>query len=260
MRKPEFEWPASAWMVTPVRSVPESASLASVVKLFEQLHVSALPVVDSSSRLTGVINTADLIRAGRLSAHAGNEPLLWVPERAVVEFMTTSVPVVRPYLPLWACAARMVDQRTRRLYVAEDGPLEGVLSTREMMLALVKARVETPLAELAEPAVSIASSSPLSAAHLASLRQDHIVVTLDKVPVGIFSRNEAGNSREAKPEDRVSLWMDTSVIRFAAATPTCVAADKAVKMGARYVVASDADGAVRVITGLAFARLVNDLD
>src|SRR5688572_13445441 len=76
-RVQEFEHSASSWMAAPVYSIAESARLVAAATLFDELGVSALPVVDVSSRLTGLISRADLIRAGRLrvSSQRG-EPLL----------------------------------------------------------------------------------------------------------------------------------------------------------------------------------------
>ena len=256
----EFELPVTSWMVSPVYTIAESARLAMAARLFDEFGVSALPVLDASSRLTGVISKGDLIRAGRLrSSGTRGEPLLWLPDKTVVEFMLTSVPVVRPQLPLWACAARMVDQASPRLYVTEDGPLEGVVSTREMVRAVSRSNVTTPIAELGIPSASIAASAPLSVAHAqmaAPSAQCLIVHNADGVPVGVFSRAEARASIEASPEDSVNMWMDARVISFSGKTPTREAAEKALLAGCRYGITRAAEHPSRVVSGLAFASVV----
>lgn len=257
----EFERPASEWMVTPVYTVREGAPLAMAAKLFDELGVSALPVLDASSRLTGLIGKQELVRAGRLRPGSKyGEPVLWLPERPVVQFMRTSVPVVRRNLPLSACAARMLSQDTRRLYVAEDGPLEGVLSTREMMRAVARARVEVPLRELARPSPTLEDSAPLSSAsaQLASTPREWLAITRQGVSVGVFSGRERRNSVEASPAEPVATWMEKDVVALAADTLAYEAAEAAVQSGASYVVAHDArSGEYRVISGLSFARIVS---
>ncbi|MEO8177214.1 MAG: CBS domain-containing protein [Deltaproteobacteria bacterium] len=253
-----FELPASSWMVTPVYTVPESTPLSTAARLLDELGVSALPVLDASSRLTGFISRGDLIRGGRLrSGSTPGEPMLWLPNKTVVELMTSSVPVVRPDQPLWACAARMLDHGITRLYVTEDGPLEGVISTRELFRAVVRAEVATPIGELEGPSPTVDASEPLSLAvqQLAQSPEDFIVVTTDGIPSGIFSSIQARVSREVGLEEPVGLWMDASVIALPAATPTCHAAADALRAGRRYVVARDAQQGCRVISGFSFARL-----
>jgi CBS domain-containing protein len=253
-----FELPASSWMVTPVYTVPESTPLSTAARLLDELGVSALPVLDASSRLTGFISRGDLIRGGRLRAGSTpGEPLLWLPDKTVVELMTSSVPVVRPDEPLSVCAARMLEHGIRRLYVTEDGPLEGVISTRELMRAVVRAEVATPIGELEGPSPTVAASDPLSLAvqQLAQSPEDFVVVTTEGAPSGIFSSIEARVSREVRPEEAVGLWMDTSVVTLPASTPVCHAATEALRSGRRYVIAHDGQQRCRVISGFSFARV-----
>jgi len=253
-----FELPASSWMVTPVHTLPESTLLSTAARLLDELGVSALPVLDASSRLTGFISRSDLIRGGRLRASSTpGEPLLWLPDKAVVELMTASVPVVRPDQPLSECAARMLDHGIRRLYVTEDGPLEGVISTRELLQAVARAEVATPIGELEGPSPTLADTEPLSRAlqELAQSPEDFIVLTSEGTPSGIFSSIEARVSREVGPEEPVGLWMDPSVIALPAATPACRAAAEALRLRRRYVLACDAQQRCRVLSGFSFARI-----
>jgi CBS domain-containing protein len=245
-------------MVTPVQTVPENTPLSTAARLLDELGVSALPVLDASSRLTGFITRGDLIRGGRLrTGKTPGEPLLWLPDKTVVELMTSSVPVVRPDQPLSECAARMLEHGIRRLYVTEDGPLEGVISTRELMRAVVRAEIATPIEELEGPSPTVAGSEPLSLAvqKLAQSPEDFIVVTSEGTPTGIFSNVEARVAREVGPEQQVGFWMDASVITMPAVTSACLAAAEALRSGSRYVIARDAQQRCRVISGFSFARL-----
>jgi CBS domain-containing protein len=253
-----FELPASSWMVTPVHTVPENTPLSTAARRLDELGISALPVLDASSRLTGYISRGDLIRAGRLrTGSMPGAPLLWLPDKNVVEFMNSSVPVVRPDQPLSECAARMLEHGISRLYVTEDGPLEGVISTRELLRAVVRAEIATPIEALEGPCPTVAADEPLSLAvqQLAESTEDFIVVTSGGAPTGIFSSVEARVAREVGPEQQVGLWMDASVITLPGATSACLAAAEALRSGSRYVIAHDAQQRCRVISGFSFARV-----
>jgi CBS domain-containing protein len=238
-----FDSPVSQWMVSPVFTVREKARLEEAASLFTELRVSALPVLDSSSRLTGIISRSDLMQAGRYVRESKEEARRFrLPEAAVSELTHSRVPVIRRDLALSDCARRMVKQRIYRLYVAEDGPLEGVVSTREMQRAVSEARIETPLDAILNRTVeAVPVECPLSTA-TARLFADPsltLIVTRSGVPVGLFSQQEAAVAREAEPTDCVELWMDGSVLCLPAQTPLYIAAERAYETRCRYIVALD---------------------
>lgn len=261
-----FDSPASQWMVSPVFTIREKARLAEAASLFAELRVSALPVLDSSSRLTGIISRSDLMQAGRfLRESREEERRLRLPEAFVSELTHSRVPVIRRDVALSDCARRMVKQQIYRLYVAEDGPLEGVVSTREMQRAVAQARIEMPLDVILSRAVeSVPAESTLSTA-TARLFADPsltLIVTRSGVPVGLFAEQEAAVAREADPTDSVELWMDGSVLALPPETPLYLAAERAYETRCRYIIAQDAaaqDPAARVTgftSGMGFAQVV----
>ena len=76
-------------MVSPVFTIREKTRLAEVASLFTELRVSALPVLDSSSRLTGIISRSDLMQAGRFVRESREEERrLRLPEVSVSELTT----------------------------------------------------------------------------------------------------------------------------------------------------------------------------
>lgn len=269
--KSTFDSPVSDWMVSPVVTIREKASLTEAANLFAELRVSALPVLDSSSRLTGIISQADLMQAGRFVRESQEGARhLRLPVATVHQFTRSRVPVIRRGLALSACARRMVKQRAHRLYVAEDGPLEGVVSTREMQRAVAEARLEAPLDSILVRSVEvIPSECPLARATARRLEEPSLtlIVTRAGVPVGVFSEEEDAVAREADPTDPVELWMDKSVLSLPGSTPMFEAARRAYEDRCRYIVAREeedgagaqAGGAGRVVgvtSALGFAEVV----
>lgn len=256
-----FDSPVSQWMVSPVFTIREMAYLTEAANLFTELRVSALPVLDSSSRLTGIISRSDLMQAGRFVRESrAEERRLRLPEVCVSELTNGRVPVIRRDLALSDCARRMVKQQLYRLYVAEDGPLEGVVSTREMQRAVAEARIETPLDVILTRTVEAVPVEGLLSEATARLFADPsltLIVTRGGVPVGLFSEQEAAVAREADPTDSVELWMDASVLSLPAQTPLYVAAERAYEARCRYIVAQDPAARVTGFTsGMGFAQIV----
>lgn len=255
-----FDSPVSSWMVSPVFTIREHALLTEAASHFDEQRVSALPVLDGSSRLSGIISRADLMQAGRFVRESGErERHLRLPHARVGEFMNSRVPVIRRELALSACAQRMLRHGVHRFYVAEDGPLEGVVSTREMLRAVAEARLEVPLLSILNASVSsIPADSPLALA-TARLRADEsltLVVTKDSVPVGVFSQHEATTAREADPEDHIETWMDASLLSLPGQTPVHRAAAQAYEARSRYIVSHDAVTVTGLTSGIGFAQLV----
>jgi predicted transcriptional regulator len=259
MKNP-FDSRVSQWMVSPVFTIREDAPLAEAARRFDELGVSELPVLDGSSRLTGIISRADLLQAGRFVRQSRDrERHLWLPEARVSEFTRSRVPVVRRDLTLSMCARHMLMHHFRRVYVAEDGPLEGVVSTREMMRAVAEAHVEAPLESILTRTISALHARSSLAEATATLRADPsltLVVTRSAVPVGVFSRDEAAIAREADPGDAVELWMDCSVLSLPVQTPTHRAAAQAYEGRCRYLVINDAENVTGLTSGIGFAQIV----
>src|SRR5688572_28811015 len=162
----DFDLPLSSHMVAPVHVLSPDDRLASAAALLSELGISALPVVDARRRLIGVLERTDLLRVGRLLTRpAEGAPRFWWPDSRVAECMQTVVPVAPPERTLRQCAQRMLERGLHRVYVLADAELIGVLGTREVMRAVQRAELATPLTALAaQPAERIAAEAPLSAA------------------------------------------------------------------------------------------------
>lgn len=258
--KNAFDERVSAWMVSPVSTLDEGTRLKEAARQLDVLDVSALPVLDSSSRLSGVFSRSELLLAGRfVSETCERTRYLRLPDSCVSDFMKTRVSVTRRQVSLAACARRMHKQNLHRLYVAEDGPLEGVVSTREMLSAVARSSIETPISQLVQRAIGIISVRDSLASAMARLRANSaltLVVTDHEKPVGLFSRADAIISREADPTEAVALWMDPNVVCLPADLPAHSGAQRLYEAKGRYVVACEGGSAVGTISGLGFTELV----
>lgn len=262
----DLDLPVDEHMLTAVRTIRDNARLSAAARLLEELGVSALPVQDSSARLTGVLEGTDLKRASRFNGRGPDGSPRWsAPDGFVAEWMRTVVPIVSRGQPLRECARRMVERGVRHLFVVDDRELCGLLGTREVMGALARARLETPLSDLVRPAGTVAASAPTSvaSAELANGKERPLVVVDGGAPVGVFGRSEMLAGLEASHSEATELWMDRAVLVLPAATPVHVAAEKALAAHARYVIASSASpggdreqAVFHVITTLTFAACI----
>jgi CBS domain-containing protein len=249
-------------MISPVCTLREGTPLTEAARQFESLGVSALPVLDVSSRLTGIFHRTDLLRAGRfVSQTADCARYLRLPEARVGDFMKTRVPVIRRQLTLAACASRMLKHGLHRLYVTEDGPLEGVVSTREMLSAVARAGIETPLAELAQRAIATISVRDSLASAMARMRANSaltLIVTDAEAPVGVFTRADAVAAREMDPTEAIGLWMDPNVVSLPAEWSARRGARHLQEAKGRYVAVCEGRTVVGLVSGLGFTQLVVD--
>lgn len=126
-------------MTTPVITVPPETPYKQLIMLMAEHDISALPVVDASGRMVGIVSEADLLRRSEdpgsrverlLSGFAGNGT-----EEAVVagDLMTAEVVTAEPDMPV-ARAARLMRQRdVKRLPVLEGGALVGMVSRVDLL-------------------------------------------------------------------------------------------------------------------------------
>jgi CBS domain-containing protein len=247
-------------MVAPVHTVRENSPLAQAAQAIDAFKISALPVVDVHGVMVGVISRTDLLRAGRVHVEGGTRKhTLSLPGARVQEFMHAMVEVVGPGVDLREAARRMVRQRLHRLYVAQDGYLRGVLSTRELIGAVADARVTMPISQIMSSGIVVVrASDPLSLAvdRMAASAHHGLVVVEEDWPVGMFTQVQALLARDAPPEQAVDEWMDPTIVCLPLATPAYRAAQQTRATLARTVLAVDANGLSGIVTGLDFAKLV----
>ena len=121
---------ASEIMQRRLHTVSADADLKEAVRSLLKKHHSAAPVVDSAGKLVGVLSEHDCVAV--LAQAAADK---WQTGR-VSDRMTTEIATVPPTEDVFALSTRFSQGRHRRLLVAEDGRLVGLISRRDLLSAL----------------------------------------------------------------------------------------------------------------------------
>ncbi len=133
-------------------TVPPSAPVSAVARLFADRGISGAPVVDADGRLLGIISEGDLVRriaatteaprsrlvefftpAGRQAARFAREH-----GRTAQDVMTSDVATAEETTPLGSIAETMEARSIRRVPVLRDGRLVGIVSRADLLRALVQ--------------------------------------------------------------------------------------------------------------------------
>lgn len=139
-------------MVTNVITVRSDASVETVAETLLANKISAVPVVDETGGLVGLISEGDLIHrveAGTERHRAWWLELLTIRETLAHEFvksharkaadlMTRSVVTVAPETPLSDIASLLEKHRIKRVPVMKDGRLVGIVSRANLVQAIVR--------------------------------------------------------------------------------------------------------------------------
>src|SRR5579871_229381 len=113
-----------------VLSVSADATVLDAVKLLVNCHVSALPVVDETGTMLGIVSEADLIRLQPGDA--------WLRRgRKVVDVMTHPVVSATEDTPLDELARLMTEHRIKRLPIVRDRSVVGIVSRVDLLRALI---------------------------------------------------------------------------------------------------------------------------
>ncbi|HEX7480354.1 MAG TPA: CBS domain-containing protein [Polyangiales bacterium] len=248
------------YMLSPVHTILDSQPLGDALIRLDTFGISGLGAVDRAGSLVGVISRTDLLRAGRVRLLNGKRrKVLSVPNATVQGYMTPTVEIIAPDRPMSEAAQHMLRRHVHRLYVSEDRKPAGVVSTKEMMRAVVDQRAERPISAFMHAGVvTVQAHEPVSHAvdRITATERSGVVVAEDGWPVGIFTQADALAARDAVPEDRVDEWMDPRIICLPMEIPLYRAAEQAVATRARRVLAVDAKSIRGIVTGLDFTRVV----
>lgn len=141
-------------MVSPVVTVSSSATIQEVAKLLFEKKISAVPVVDHSGVLVGIVSEGDLLhrveagterhRSWWLNAFAGNDTLaaefIKAHGQKASDVMTERVITAKPETPLHEVAMVMERSAIKRLPVIENGQLVGIVSRANLLQAVASSR------------------------------------------------------------------------------------------------------------------------
>jgi CBS domain-containing protein len=142
-------------MVSPVITVGENETVRDVAKLLIAKRISAVPVVDGTGKLVGIVTEADLLHR----AEAGTErPVSWwlsliSGDRALAEdyvkshavrvkdVMTRNVKTADPDTPLYEIADLFEEEHIKRVpIVSKGGDLVGIISRANIIQVIASAR------------------------------------------------------------------------------------------------------------------------
>jgi len=255
-----FATPVSALMTSPVVMLPAGARLTDADRVLRERGVSCLAIVGDDGSPAGVLSRTDLLHLGRVEARSrGRATLLTLPDRPVHEVMQRDIVSVAPDASVAAAAKAMVARRIHRVFVMDKGAFAGVLSTKDVLVAIDQKRVATPIGEvMSRPAFTIPLRAPLSLA-TDRLSKAHVsglcVVDDDEWPVGTFTQREALAARDLPGTTPVEEVMSYAMLCLHQRTPLHRAAAYAHETRARRVLAIEDNRVVGVITGLDFARV-----
>lgn len=253
-----FNVEVSTYMSSPVRTIAADASLEAVYAELEKAGVSSLAVVEGAE-LVGVVTRTDLLRLGqRQSGNSRQAKLLTFPNQTVAEVMSAEPVTVAPGDTIDKAADLMSEGRFHRIYVCEDGKPVGVLSTRDIMLAIRDKRLNKPISTfMSSPVFTVRASEPISLAteRLEKARVSGLVVVDERWPVGVFTQSVALAARHLPRETPVEEAMSSAMLLLDPETPVFRAAGQAAVMEVRRVVAWDGKAVQGILTGLDFARV-----
>lgn len=255
---PVFTTPVTEFMSAPVYHVDVTTPLDGVQRRLEEHNISSICVVDEKQALAGVVTRTDLLRVGRARARDVRRPaLLTLPDRPVGEVMTKPPVSVAPGASVAQAAACMIERRIHRVYVVDEGRPVGVLSTKDVMRAVVRERVSTCLSELmSSPVFTVeASERAWVATDLLEKKQiSGITIFEDGGPVGFYTKVEALQARDLPAPTPVGDVMTCSIVCLPATTHLFRAAAIVVETRARRVLATEGGQVVGILTGTDFMR------
>jgi len=253
-----FTTPVSQYMCTPVYTIRADESLQELDWQLQSLGISSLAVVDRDDRLVGVVSRSDVLALGRRMAAEFDEPsLLTVPDIPVGEAMTRNVVTVGPEDSVATACRAMVQGWFHRVIVVQDGAVVGVLATRDVMQIISEQRVDVAIGDyVTKPlfVIRVRETIASAVARLEKTRVSGLVVMEHGWPIGLFSQVEALGARDLPPTTPVENVMNPAVVCMGVQTRLHRAAEAAVAMNVRRVIACR-DGEVEgILTGMDFAR------
>lgn len=141
-------------MSKPAVTVSEAATVKAAIALLEQHDISAMPVIDSGGRLTGMVTEADVIREMVVPDQRAHEipiRLTAAPIHAVVADIMSSHPVtVSGETDLAVATELMTSTAIKSLPVLDGDRVVGVVSRRDVIRVLARpdGSIESDIGEL----------------------------------------------------------------------------------------------------------------
>lgn len=123
-----------------VKTIAAEATVAEAILTLADAHISALPVIDATGRMIGVVSSSDVLVAEAESGDAQARQRL-IEGTAVREIMTPRPYTIAPDAELREAAQQMLYAEVHRLFVVDGDEVAGVVSTTDIVRAVAKAQV-----------------------------------------------------------------------------------------------------------------------
>ena len=144
-------------MTAPVVSVSDKSTVQEVAALLLARRISAVPVVDSSGNVVGIVSEGDLMH--RAEAGTGRHRSWWLSlfadkqtlaqefvkehSRKVSDVMTRNVITASPEAQISAIATLLEQNLIKRVPIIENGKLVGIVSRANLLQALATLHAES---------------------------------------------------------------------------------------------------------------------
>lgn len=119
-------------MTTDVVAVGPGASIRDAARMMFRYRVSGVPVVDIDDHVLGIITEGDFLAMEIERQETGRVP------SAVSEVMSKSVKTIPPEMDVTGAARFMQAQDVKRLVVASDGKMVGIISRFDIVSAFTR--------------------------------------------------------------------------------------------------------------------------
>ena len=251
--------PVTYYMVQPVFTVSADTDLEPARHRLDAHNVSCLGVSDGAEPLAAVLSRTDLLRAGRFERSAEGASKLVLPAQNVRTLMHAPVFTVPPTADMAEVARELSERSVHRVFVRLLHTVFGVVSTFEVMRALVEARDATPVeALMTSPVGTVEATVPVAEAirrlRTAGVRGLVVVIGPNSRPVGMFTQREALEASAHLDDVPVDVLMSSRFISVHPTTALHHAAAQAAATRARHVLVMDGEHLVGIVSGLDFAR------
>jgi CBS domain-containing protein len=134
-----LDYQAQDVMTRDVVTLEPGATLQEASELFEQQDFNALPVVDASGSLLGILTKLDVLRAFEFDDEHVFPPYSEIMTRGVASVQSEDVKIVQPRTPLPKVLHLMIQERRKSFPVVDQGRLVGIIAREDVMQALTRA-------------------------------------------------------------------------------------------------------------------------
>jgi len=153
-------------MVSPVIAVKPSCTVKEVAQTLLERRISAVPVVDDTGKLVGIVSEGDLMHRAEIGTQRRHSWWLRVltgddalaaeytkaHARTVADVMTRDVITASPDTPLHEIAALLERHSIKRVPIVKDGALLGIVSRANLLQALASSHKDLDI-QLSDTAI-----------------------------------------------------------------------------------------------------------